>query len=195
MNNNLDLKQRIIQQQQYPLTWLVIALCTLSFLLLSTQGLKAIDLWFMPPQLTLENSWQLITPSFIHYTFLHFATNLIIWWMFATKVEPNSTRYFLLFFTISAAFSNICQWLMTGSEFGGLSGVNYALLGYLLVGEKLAGIKVYKLDPILTGLLLLLIPLGFSGKIGQLANYAHIGGLLIGCLLAVINLFIFKKKI
>ena len=113
----------------------------------------------------------------------------------ATKIEPNSTRDFLLFFIITAAFSNTCQWLMTGNEFGGLSGVNYALMGYLLVGEKLAGIKEYRLDPVLVGLLFLLIPLGFSEQIGKFANYAHLGGLFIGALLACINLLIFKKKL
>ena len=83
---------------------------------------------------------------------------------------------------------------MTGTEFGGLSGVNYALLGYLLVGDKLAGIQQFRLDPALSGLLLLLIPLGFSEQLGKLANFAHIGGLFIGSSLAAINFLVLKEK-
>jgi len=193
LNNKFLIKPFLMQQLRYPATWLVIAVCCIPFLLLTLGGLEAIATWFMPSQLQLNNLWQIWTPTFVHYTPLHLFSNLAIWWLLATKIEHESSRNLILFFVVSAAFSNLCQWLVTGSEFGGLSGVNYALLGYLLIGEKVAGIKRYHLDPVLVILLLVLIPLGFTELIGRYANYAHLGGLFIGGLLAVLNLLIIKK--
>jgi GlpG protein len=193
LNNRFAIKSFLIQQQRYPLTWLVIVLSIIPFLLITTNGLDAIALWFMPSQLQLDNLWQLWTPSFVHYTLLHFLSNMAIWWLLATKIELGSTRNLMLFVLISAAFSNLCQWLVIGRDFGGLSGVNYALLGYLVISDKLTSIKRYNIDPVLVILLLIIIPLGFSGLIGRYANYAHLGGLFIGSVLAIINLFIIKK--
>jgi len=169
------------------------AVCCIPYVLITFGGLEAVTMWFMPTQLQLNNLWQIWTPTFVHYTPVHLLSNIIIWWLLATKIEHESSRSLILFFIISAAFSNTCQWLVTGSDFGGLSGVNYALLGYLVIGEKVAGIKRYQLDPVLIILLLVLIPLGFTEFIGRYANYAHLGGLFIGGLLAIINLLIIKK--
>lgn len=157
-------------------------------------GLDAISLWFMQQQFSFSSSWQLVTPSFIHYTPLHLITNLAVWWILCQRLKRYNQWFLLLLFVVSAATSNLSQWLVTGPEFGGLSGVNYALLGYLLIGFQLTKDEEFKVDPLLIGLLLLMIPLGFSELMGKYANFAHLGGLIVGGLFATIQFAVFKKQ-
>lgn len=194
LESKFDIKQFLIQQKEYPITWLVITLSFIPFILISMGGINTVSMWFIPSTINIGNFWQTVTPTFIHYTLLHLLSNITIWWLLATKIEHNSQRSLILFFVVSAVFSNVCQWLVMGSEFGGLSGVNYALLGYLVVSDKLTNFKRYNVDPVLVILLLILIPLGFTGLVGKYANYAHLGGLMIGCILAVLNLYMFNKN-
>ena len=110
--------------------------------------------------------------------------NLLLWWLFATKIEKESKVELVFISIVIAACSNWSQWYFESPKFGGLSGIVYGLMGYLWVLQRFAGKDVYRFDPVIAILMLVAVPIGIAGLLGQFANYAHIGGLLCGITLA-----------
>ena len=178
--------------QRHYIVWFILGLSCIPYLLLKQQGLEAIAQWFVPSHVSELLSpfapWRLWTPTFIHYTLAHLATNLYLWWLFASKLENESRLELLIVVFFSAAGANACQWWWEGADFGGLSGVVYALMAYLYLMHRFGGKSPYKIDPSLCLLMLALIPLAATGIIDNIANFAHIGGLICGTLLAGIYL-------
>jgi len=193
----LNYQEVLDTDKQVPLVWLVIIMSCIPFAIYQSEGLAEISAWFMPTQLTqlLEplNTWKLWSPTFVHYTFPHLLTNITLWWLFAGKIERESRIELFVIFTLIATCANLSQWYMTGPKFGGLSGVVYGLMGYLTVHYYVGNKKKYHIDPALVILMLALIPLSFSDMLGKLSIYAHIGGLISGCLLAFAHLSFYSR--
>jgi GlpG protein len=78
------------------------------------------------------------------------------------------------------------QYIFSGSSlFGGLSGVIYGMFGYCLVIELDLKYERYSLPPAIYLFMLVWMLLGFLGVLtlfgfGNVANYAHLGGLIGG---------------
>ncbi len=128
--------------------------------------------------------WRLLTPAFIHFGFMHVLFNLLWWKDLANILENTKGAVFLGFFLITTAISsNLLQAYMVGPNFGGLSGVVYALLGYLWIYKYIypsAKFGLPKADVVLMiGWFILclfdIFPFG-------VANWAHGGGLVMGML-------------
>jgi len=85
---------------------------------------------------------------------------------------------------ISAVFSNAAQYVVAQNPyFGGMSGVLYALFGYVWVRGRLdptMGIAIPRSTVIV---LIAWLMLGFANVLGPVANYAHLGGLVVGAML------------
>jgi len=181
-----------------PLVWLVILMSCIPYIILNNHNLPAIAPWFMPATLgeliQPFSIWRLWTPTFVHYTLPHLLTNLYLWWLFASKIESESRTELIIVLIISAACANLCQWWLVGPKFGGLSGVVYALMGYLWVLHRYGGKNNYHFDPVIAILMLGIIPLSATGLLGKLANYAHLGGLMCGIVLAFTYLKIIKEN-
>lgn len=181
---------------RHPFVWSMVIISCFSYYLLLDQGLQALSPWFMPQDLAalLENGsiWRLWSPIFVHYTLLHLLTNIYLWWLFASKIESESILELLIVSVISAACSNLAQWWVAGSNFGGLSGVTYALMAYLWVSERYAGKSHFHIEPQLVIILLLIIPIAATGRFGNFADTAHIIGLLSGALLAIASIAFHK---
>ncbi|WP_045859403.1 rhomboid family intramembrane serine protease [Teredinibacter purpureus] len=131
--------------------------------------------------------WRLITPAFIHFNFFHILFNGLWMWELGARVEQFSGKVrYLFLFVATAIGANYCQFLMTeGNIFGGLSGVVYGLLGYLFVCGRVSKSKLVTMPVGLYGFMLAWLALGFFGVVdwfidGQVANGAHLGGLLTG---------------
>jgi GlpG protein len=109
------------------------------------------------------------------------------------KIENFSgSSHLLLVVIISGAASNFIQYLWSGSiYFGGMSGVVYALLGYLWVASKIIKSDLIALPPGIFGFMIgwlifcmtPIIPFIFGSGI---ANAAHLGGLIIGIFLGLL---------
>lgn len=137
----------------------------------------------------LAEPYRLFTPAFIHFSLLHIAFNTMWWWQLGGDVERVLGKASLInLLLVSALVSNLGQFVTNGPNFGGLSGVVYALVGYVWWCGWLKphlGLTVSK--PIV-GILLVWMLLGFAELLPiNMANMAHLLGLVSGCLLAYLK--------
>lgn len=132
--------------------------------------------------------WRLVTPIFVHFGFLHILFNG--WWAadLGAAIERRiGSLKLLALVVITGALSNALQYIVSGSPyFGGLSGVVYALLGYVWVRGRRDPSFGLALTQQTIVILLVWLALGFTGVIGAVANYAHLGGLVVGGLLGLL---------
>lgn len=141
-------------------------------------------------QLTLasfiDNPFKLIGPAFFHFSLLHIAFNTMWWWQLGGAIEKVMGKFELLqLFFISAILSNVGQFLVSGPNFGGLSGVVYAVVGYVWWTGWLAPEKQLSMSKPIVGFLLFWLLLGYVDVLPiNVANTAHLVGLISGCLLA-----------
>ena len=94
-------------------------------------------------------------------------------------------RRLLVLFLVSALLSGYGQYWVEGVYFGGLSGVVYALVGYLwMIGVRAPQLNLSIPNPIL-GFMLIWLVLGFVQPFLAIANTAHLVGLMSGVLLGI----------
>lgn len=136
--------------------------------------------------------WRLLTPVFIHFSLFHLLFNSLWVWDFGRRLEYLMGRmHFLLFFALTGVASNIVQFLWSGSSmFGGMSGVVYALLGFIAVRQRLAPHPLVMVPNALIGFMLFWLVLCMTDIVnyfisGSIANAAHLGGLIAGALYAL----------
>lgn len=169
-----------------PLTLIVFFACVLVFgamnLGFANQTFTALSFFGAVPQSEFSQFWRLFTPSLMHFSAMHIIFNLLWWWYLGGKIENRiGLRPLMLLLIIAGTLPNAIQFMVTGPNFGGLSGVVYGLVGYTYimgVRKPSAGIG---LPPSYMIFMLLWIVLGFTDLLGMsMANGAHIGGLVIG---------------
>ena len=133
-----------------------------------------------------SESWRFITPAFMHFSVLHIVFNLLWWWELAGVIEKQhgKLRLILLFF-FTAISSNLAQYYLVGPYFGGLSGVVYGLVGYCWLFGILNKNSKVNLPNSYFLFLLGWLALGFIDLLPvNVANYAHLAGLLAGLISA-----------
>lgn len=186
---------------QIPITllWIVLGLVGASIVFIAEQLLPVLTfqaftlvndgIRFAPAEDLIESGewWRLITPTFLHFGLVHVIFNCLWMWELGRQVEwligPGAYFFILLSLSVGA---NVGQYISGGPGiFGGLSGVVYGLLGYIWVRNIRRPHPVLKLLPGIIPIMLGLLVLGLLGVIdklipGQVANGAHISGLLIG---------------
>ena len=126
--------------------------------------------------------WRLITPIFLHFGILHLIFNLLWLRDLGGMVESvHSGWYLFLFVALVGILSNLGQyWLGGYPVFGGMSGVIYALLGYVWLRGRLdpaSGLFLSRETFLFMGFWFLLC---LSGVVGRVANAAHGVGLASG---------------
>ena len=131
--------------------------------------------------------WRLITPMFIHFSWLHIVFNLLWVWEIGRKIEFTNSAVVLFVAVIASSLAaNVTQYLLSGpSLFGGMSGVVFGLLGHSLIWSRLVPSKDVGLPSGIYIFMLVYLVVGFTGVIdllglGSLANGAHLGGLIGG---------------
>jgi GlpG protein len=134
----------------------------------------------------IHEPWRLLGPALFHFSWLHIVFNIMWWWQLGGEIEKKLGSLPLLnVFLITAISSNLGQYLVSGSNFGGLSGVVYGLVGFIWWLGWLAPEKGLTLAKPLIGILLFWMLLGFAEVLPMnMANTAHLLGLISGCLLA-----------
>ena len=152
------------------------------------------------PQLSIDafisQPLRILGPAFFHFSWLHIVFNTMWWWQLGGSVEKALGKGTLInLLLLSAIASNLGQYLVSGSNFGGLSGVVYALVGFVWWYGYLAPERGLSLSKPLVGFLLFWLVLGFVDLLPvNVANTAHLLGLLSGCFLAVFTVKVLGKK-
>jgi len=157
---------------------------------LSPQG---VEFGSWPQAMARGELWRLITPAFLHFSSFHILFNGLWLWELGRRLEAvMGWQTYLLFALITALAANVAQHLLGSSLFGGMSGVVYALVGYIWMRQRYAPHPVLAVPPGLIGFMLVWLLLGLSGIIdhfipGSVANGAHLGGLLAGMAWALLE--------
>ena len=133
--------------------------------------------------------WRLVSPMLLHFGFLHLAMNMMWYWELGRRIEYQHGAVFLVLLTlVSAVISNVSQFMFSdASLFGGLSGVLYAVLGHCWIYQRIHPQASYALPKGVVAMMLIWLLLCLFGVVsalgfGQIANAAHVSGLLVGCL-------------
>ncbi len=191
-----------------PLTFILIAVCLVVFLLVESEKFSGLAhrLTFSSSYVDLQGRlrtsglndilhgevWRLVTPIFLHFSILHLLFNTWALATFGTMIElRRGTPRLASLVLVSAVVSNFGEYLY-GEKFdpgephifGGISGVVCALFGYIWMKGLYEPEQGMILHPNSVMFVLLWITLcmtgAFTGVVGNIANAAHVVGLLVG---------------
>ena len=142
--------------------------------------------------------WRLLTPCFLHFDFLHIFFNMF-WLLFlGPKIESRVSVWGYLFLVVaSGVVSNSAQYLMSGSNFIGFSGVVCAMIAFIWARQRVAPWEGYQVPrstflfiATFVGAVLALQVVAFIFEVTHIiafspgiANTAHIMGALTGYLI------------
>jgi GlpG protein len=130
-------------------------------------------------QLTSGQVWRAFTPALLHFGAIHLIFN--VYWLFVLggRIESSKGSLVLAGLVIaSAAISNLAQYATGGHQFGGFSGVNYALFGYLWVKTYLEPTSDLAIGK--ETIILMVAWLFLGGLFQDIAHTAHFVGLAVG---------------
>ncbi len=145
--------------------------------------------------------WRLVTPIFLHFGIFHLIFNMYWLYILGGQIENRyGTFWFGMLVLVAAAISNFFQCMVPESiggsvparigdllmiQLGGMSGVNYALFGFIwmrMTYDRSSGLFLSQgTIIILMGFLVFcMTPLAAQVGFGNVANWAHAIGLLVG---------------
>lgn len=125
--------------------------------------------------------WSLFATAFIHLEFWHIAFNLYWFFIFAREIERVEGRIRLFSLVVTSAFfSGACE-LIFGNQVGiGLSGIVYALFGYIILREKTSeyytNYITKRVSNLFVAWIFVCFGLSYLGLM-NIANAAHVGGI------------------
>ncbi|MCC5855207.1 MAG: rhomboid family intramembrane serine protease [Idiomarina sp.] len=176
-----------------------IALLVLIVALLQYLDLQRTVQWLLitePPFGALDSSqpWRIVTPAFLHFSAMHLVFNLFWWWYLGGRIELHlGSKALIGLFFFTAIVSNLAQFMLSGPNFGGLSGVVYGLLGFSTIMSLGRGGPLW----LPSGLVIFMVAWLVVGYMNilwvNMANEAHLGGLLSGILAGVFVRYFLRK--
>ncbi|TXY10796.1 rhomboid family intramembrane serine protease GlpG [Vibrio mimicus] len=177
----------LIKAKAGAFTLFIMALCIAIFALQTFGAGDAIfNALHFPAQASQQwQIWRWVSHALLHFSVMHIAFNLLWWWQFGGDLEQRLGSLKLIkLFIVSAIISGAGQYWVEGANFGGLSGVVYALAGYLWVLGQRAPQLGLSIPRSLMGFMLIWLVLGFVQPFMAIANTAHLAGLISGVILA-----------
>ncbi|MDN3552687.1 rhomboid family intramembrane serine protease [Halomonas almeriensis] len=190
--------------RQLPVTSLTLALCILVFAALGLLGDAVITALAIVPVgivggqpvpeslgagLASGQAWRLVSPVLLHFGWMHLIFNMLWLWVFGRQVEAlHGSRRMLLVVLLAALGGNLAQYATGTVLFGGMSGVDFALLGYVWLMSRRSPGSGFFVPQMLVVLMLgwmVFTMTDMAGLVGfgNIANEAHLGGLVVGLLL------------
>jgi rhomboid protease GluP len=130
--------------------------------------------------------WGLLGSAFIHIGLMHLAFNCYWIWLLGRLLERElGPVRFLGLFLGTAVFGSIAELAWSGNPGVGMSGVTYAFFGFLLVNQSrhpdFRRILSGNTRLLMIGWLVACFALTYT-KVLNVANFAHLGGLVSGWL-------------
>lgn len=187
--------------KQVPVTALMIAISLVVFALIGVFGDQLIvtltivpigisggELVFGTLTQTLSSGhvWRLLSPAFLHFGWMHLIFNLMWVWYFGRQIEAlQGSRTMLLLLIVAGIGANIAQYMTGTVLFGGMSGVVYALLAHVWLMSRRVPQSGFFVPQMLVVFMLgwmvfTMTDMAGSVGFGNVANEAHLGGLLVG---------------
>lgn len=179
---------------------------TLSWFTISSFEVVGSRIRFMPLSEVLAQGeyWRLFTPALLHFGAAHLIFNALWVWDVGRKIERLVGSVVWLIFTVLVCLaSNVGQYLINGSPlFGGLSGLVYGFVGFAWIMPWLVrGWPTIISKPLMAFFAVWLV-LGYTDVfamlgLGNMANEAHLLGLISGVVLAglySIYFRVFKRR-
>ena len=178
-----------LRQLTGPLTLTITMLAMVIYLLLQLWPEQVFSQLHAPLNTEQLWSWRWLTPALMHFSVEHLAFNLLAWLVYAGRVERRlGLRFLLGFFIFTAIISNAMQWWVTGPNFGGLSGVCFALFGFAWIYGWRHPQQFLQIERADLMIALVFLGLGFADMLWvNTANYAHLAGLVTGMLLGFLS--------
>lgn len=138
--------------------------------------------------------WRLVTPIFVHYGIMHIVFNMYMFYQLGGIVEHRLGTVKFGFMVLAMAIPSVLvqslaplEWHDSmlgrwgGSPFGaGMSGVVYGLFGYVWMKSKFDPAAGFFLGPYTVMILMGWLLLGVTGIVGNIGNWAHLIGLVVG---------------
>ncbi len=186
---------------QAPLAAACVALCLAVFALMALFGDRVVAaLTFVPVEpsqgrlmvgtlgdvVASGQLWRLLSPTVMHFGWMHLVFNMLWLWYFGRQVEALQGPLRLAAIVVVAALaSNLAQYATGTVLFGGMSGVDYALLGYVWLMARRAPASGFFVPQMLVVFMLAWMVFTMTDMaglfgFGNVANEAHLGGLLVG---------------
>lgn len=136
--------------------------------------------------------WRTVTPIFLHLDWTHLVFNMI--WLYQLGILLESLKGTVrlgIFVLVIAILSNLAQALapqyLGGSpNFGGMSGVVYGLFGYVWIKSNVVREPGFAISQITVVVMFIWLFLCMTPAIPNVANVAHVVGLLAGVCLAYV---------
>lgn len=130
--------------------------------------------------------WRLLSPAFLHFGWMHLIFNMLWLWYFGRQVETlQGSRHMLTILLAAGIGANLAQYAAGTALFGGMSGVDFALLGYVWLMSRRAPGSGFFVPQMLVvfmlgWMLFTMTDMAASVGFGNVANEAHLGGLVVG---------------
>lgn len=160
----------------------------LAHLMINLPRLPAAGVWAQQP-------WRVLTPMFLHFGIIHILFNLFWLYDLGSLIESKQGKWFFIMLVVfSSLLSNLLQYYADGPMFGGMSGVVYGLFAYLWIASKYNLRSGYYMSHQIVVWMLGWFILCFTGLLGRVANFGHLGGLIAGVIVAFICKLIQDKK-
>ncbi len=133
------------------------------------------------PEVRSGQVWRLITPIFLHFGILHLVFDMMMLYQLGTFTENRlGGRHLLALVLVIAALSNTGEALWGSPNFGGMSGVDYGLFGFLWIRGKCDPAAGWQINKNVVTQLLVWFVLCLVHIIPHVANTVHAIGLGIG---------------
>ncbi len=152
------------------------------------------------PEIQAGEIWRIITPIFLHFGIFHIVFNMMWTWELGRIIESKQGGLLLaLVCLLSGALSNLAQYWVSGPVFGGMSGVVYALFGYVWIQGLTNPWFGIRLNPAIVKLMLGWFVICWTGILEKLfdlgvANTAHTAGLGCGIVLSLLVTFFYRQR-
>jgi GlpG protein len=153
--------------------------------------------------------WRTFTPALLHHDFLHLFFNMAWLLILGRQMEQRlpAMRY-LLFMLICGILSNTAQYLMSGAQFLGYSGVLAGMIVFVWFRRKNAPWEGYQLHRStmiwIVAFVLIMVGIQVGAFVSEallnipfsvgIANTAHLSGGLVGYLFSKLDFFSRKVK-
>ena len=154
--------------------------------------------------------WRTFTPALMHADIFHLIFNMLWLVILGKQMENRLTKFrYLIFMVIVGIVSNFAQYLVSGSNFIGYSGILCGMLAFIWIRQRSAPWEGYEMQQgtfsfmmffvfaivAVQSLAFILDAAGVAKFSVPIANTAHVIGGVTGALLGKLSYFEMKSKV